>query len=391
MKIVQKSELKGILVLFLIGLTIVGLYMASTGKLEWLGLTGPRALDKIIFISDRSGSNEIYSMNTDGSDQKKLTNNANVLSAPTISPIGNRIAYVGIIGRMSQVLAIGADGGKPTQLTSATGPKSQPSYSPDGKKLAYIAGGKIYVADADGNDPELVLPSEEQVHESMASATERSELPVYRKYVWISNGGMAAVAKDKSGNDMLVLSKATGEATTIIGMSKDKKGNDVLLFIPDKAMPVPDDRHVIISDIAAAASKPVIAVSIIIGKGSMVMLFNQDSGKLEPIVADKTAEFQSLSLSPDGSELVIACKYTEKKSKEGILKLDFQSNKMQPLIEGPYKTPIFSPQGDKVAAVWDGDSAKKNIAVIDTADGTSASLASDGNCFDAIWSPVSKK
>ena len=398
MKIVQKSELKGILVLFLIGLTIVGLLMVATGKLEWLGLTGPRALDKIIFVSDRSGSNEIYSMNTDGSSQKKLTNNANVLSAPTISPIGNRIAYVGIIGKMSQILSIGANGGKPAQLTSATGPKSQPLYSPDGNNLAYIAGGKIYVADADGNNPELVLPSEEQVHESMTSATERSELPAYSRYAWTSGGGMAAIAKDKNGNDMLVyISKLHGEVVYLLGVSKDNKDNDVLLFVPSQVdkpkllMPVPNGQHVIISDIAGAADKPVLAISIIIGKASVLMLFDADNGKLEPIMADKAAEFQSVSLSPDSSSLVIASKYADNKIKEGILKLDIESHNIQPLIEGSYKKPIFSPQGDKLLTLWDGDPAKRQVVVIDTATGEVEPLASKGQCFDAIWSPVSKK
>ena len=399
MKIVQKSELKGILVLFLVGVTLIGLIMAATGELEWLGFTGPKALDKIIFVSNRSGSNEIYSMNLDGSEQKQLTNGVKVLSAPTISPLGNHIAFIGIYNQSSQVLAIGATGGKLTQLTNATGPKSWPAYSPNGKNMAFIAGGKIYVADIEGNDPHLVLPSEEEIHSSMSSATERSELPAYHEFAWAPNGSsLVAVSKDKDGNDTLVyLSDLHGDVVPLTGVVKDSKGSDVLFFNsgqadkPQLLMPVPSGQNARISDIAWAVDKPLLAISIIVGRTSVLMLLDADQGKLEPITADKNAEFESISLSPDGSQLVLAGKFSGKESSEGILKLDLQSKEMQPLIVGSYKNPVFSPSGDKIAAVWEKDKDKRQVVVIDTATGEVESLASQGQCFDAIWSPASKK
>ena len=79
MRIIRNPELKGILVILLIALVLGVLLAGMSGKLEQWGLpwfTGARVVDKIIFVSDRSGAKEIYIMNLDGSDQEQLTNGA---------------------------------------------------------------------------------------------------------------------------------------------------------------------------------------------------------------------------------------------------------------------------------------------------------------------------
>ena len=48
---------------------------------------------KIAFTSDRDGNFEIYTINPDGSDEVRLTNNAEVDSYPTWSPDGRIIAF----------------------------------------------------------------------------------------------------------------------------------------------------------------------------------------------------------------------------------------------------------------------------------------------------------
>lgn len=52
------------------------------------------AVNKIAFHSNRSGSNEIYLMNTDGSKVKQLTRNSVDDLCPVISPDGSRIAFL---------------------------------------------------------------------------------------------------------------------------------------------------------------------------------------------------------------------------------------------------------------------------------------------------------
>jgi TolB protein len=48
---------------------------------------------RIYFVSNRSGSKEIWSMNYDGSDQKQFTNYRSITTFPAVSPDGTKIAF----------------------------------------------------------------------------------------------------------------------------------------------------------------------------------------------------------------------------------------------------------------------------------------------------------
>jgi Tol biopolymer transport system component len=53
----------------------------------------------------------------------------------------------------SQIYVINADGSNPRRLTSGRGWHGPPSWSPDGKHIALVRDGNIYVIDADGSNP----------------------------------------------------------------------------------------------------------------------------------------------------------------------------------------------------------------------------------------------
>src|SRR6187402_645851 len=55
--------------------------------------TGTGSSARLAFSSDRDGNSEIYSMNADGSDVRRLTNNAGSDELPTWSPNGLHIAF----------------------------------------------------------------------------------------------------------------------------------------------------------------------------------------------------------------------------------------------------------------------------------------------------------
>jgi len=48
---------------------------------------------KIVFATDRDGNQEIYVMNADGRDQRRLTDNGAIDGAPVWAPNGRRIAF----------------------------------------------------------------------------------------------------------------------------------------------------------------------------------------------------------------------------------------------------------------------------------------------------------
>jgi Tol biopolymer transport system component len=127
---------------------------------------------KIAFTSDRDGNSEIYTINPDGSDLVRLTNNAGVDSYPTWSPDGRMIAFISetpadgvAIFRMNE------DGTNKTLITPISSSQADVrlfltpslSWSPDGGRIAFqdtdpVSTQRpnwpdIFVVNVDGSNP----------------------------------------------------------------------------------------------------------------------------------------------------------------------------------------------------------------------------------------------
>jgi Tol biopolymer transport system component len=107
---------------------------------------------RVAFVTDRDGNWEIYTMNPDGTDQRRLTNTPEDESSPTYSPDGQKIAYVTEpVGTNPEISVMSADGSGRKRLASG----NWPSWSPDGERVSYTAygnGANIHVMNADGSD-----------------------------------------------------------------------------------------------------------------------------------------------------------------------------------------------------------------------------------------------
>src|ERR1700693_171950 len=78
--------------------------------------------NKILFDSDRSGVNNIYVMNLDGTGRAQLTNNSNNSTAtflPVPSPDGARIMFTVASQTHAEVFTMNPDGSGVTALTRA--------------------------------------------------------------------------------------------------------------------------------------------------------------------------------------------------------------------------------------------------------------------------------
>ena len=124
---------------------------------------------KIAFTSTRDGNEEIYVMDGDGSNQRRVTTHPARDRLPTWSPDGKKIAFVSNRNNVNkdhmQIWVIDADGKNPIRLTDGLVDWG-PDWSPDGTKILYdarvvpenhhLAPGGITVMDADGKDKRLV-------------------------------------------------------------------------------------------------------------------------------------------------------------------------------------------------------------------------------------------
>ena len=118
-------------------------------------------VEKIVFVSRRDGPSQIYIMNTDGSDQKRLSTHSGDAFTPAISPDGTRIAFVSNSDGTSRIFLMGVDGSNQRRLTDVANSEEEPTWSPDGLEIYYRAGLEngsvaIFAAGADGGVPRQI-------------------------------------------------------------------------------------------------------------------------------------------------------------------------------------------------------------------------------------------
>jgi dipeptidyl aminopeptidase/acylaminoacyl peptidase len=110
----------------------------------------------IAYSSDQDGDFEIWVMNADGSDQRKLTDNGAKDVSPAWSPDGNEIAFVSNRDGNDEIYLMNIDGSNVRRLTQTDdASESFPAWSPDGLQISFDSdrGGNwdIYVIASDGS------------------------------------------------------------------------------------------------------------------------------------------------------------------------------------------------------------------------------------------------
>ena len=103
---------------------------------------------------------EIYVMDADGGNQRRLTENRNNDRYPSWSPDGERIVFTADRkGNFEQfdIYVMDADGGNLQNLTQHRAWDWRPSWSPDGNRIVFESrrdgNAEIYMMDADGGNP----------------------------------------------------------------------------------------------------------------------------------------------------------------------------------------------------------------------------------------------
>ena len=117
---------------------------------------------KIAFASERSGNGDIYTMSANGTDLKRVTTDESREGDPSWSPDGTRIAFSSDRTGKRDIYVINQNGSGLTRLTTSPKPDSQPAWSPDGTKIAFVRDFKIYVMKAapesETNIPQRLTP-----------------------------------------------------------------------------------------------------------------------------------------------------------------------------------------------------------------------------------------
>ncbi len=92
---------------------------------------------RIVFESKRSGTQQLYVMNADGSDPRRISTGRGRFATPVWSPRGDLIAFTQILGGQFHIGTMRPDGTQMRILDSAFHAEG-PTWSPNGRVLAYF-------------------------------------------------------------------------------------------------------------------------------------------------------------------------------------------------------------------------------------------------------------
>ena len=90
-------------------------------------------------VLTKDGTSQIYLMNADGSNLRRLTVSGAIDTEPFFTPDGQSIYFTSDRGGTPQIYRMAASGGEPTRITFDGDYNVSPRVSSDGKTLAYIS------------------------------------------------------------------------------------------------------------------------------------------------------------------------------------------------------------------------------------------------------------
>ena len=152
----------------------------------------------IVFQSNRDGNYEIYSMNSDGTETRRLTNNQATDRNPVLSHDGSKVAFVSNRDGNDDIYVMNADGRNVVRLTFGVRDEN-PSWSPNDKEIAYESlsdlGFQIFIMKANGTNTYAITAGGFDVQPSWS--------PDGTRIVFNHNYQIAVMNRDGTGTTLL--------------------------------------------------------------------------------------------------------------------------------------------------------------------------------------------
>ena len=114
---------------------------------------------RILFSSDQSGNQDLWSMPL-GGEATRLTSDSAPEWGPALSPDQHQIAFFSSRTGDREIWVMPAEGGPARQLTSSKGLDAGTGWSPDGREIAFrserLGSSDVWVMKSDGSDPQVL-------------------------------------------------------------------------------------------------------------------------------------------------------------------------------------------------------------------------------------------
>jgi Tol biopolymer transport system component len=148
-------------------------------------------IQKIVYISPRNGNNEIFVMNADGQDRKRLTKNDTDDLGPDWSPDGSKITF-----SSNGIHVMNANGNNSLGITSNI-LDQDPDWSPDGSRIVFWSVDGIFTVNSDGSNLTTIVAAASNAF--------------YQQPAWSPNGNRIAFSSNvEDGTFQIYLMDANG-------------------------------------------------------------------------------------------------------------------------------------------------------------------------------------
>jgi TolB protein len=156
----------------------------------------------LLFDSDAVEYNrDLYAMRADGSVLLRLTTDLSNEQNPTVSPNGRSLAFVSDRTGSNQIYIEDLATGGLVQLTTIPAGADQPSWSPDSSRIAFHSGASVWIMAADGSGQRVVATG---LDDGINPAEYPSVSLDGTQVVFEGPGGIGVARLDKTGTRYIV-------------------------------------------------------------------------------------------------------------------------------------------------------------------------------------------
>ncbi|HVT43319.1 MAG TPA: Tol-Pal system beta propeller repeat protein TolB [Thermoanaerobaculia bacterium] len=246
-------------------------------------------LTQVAYVSNASGQKEIWLMDYDGSNKRRITSHGSIALSPDWSPDGEQLVYTAFNPRGSDLYLVSRRGGGRIRIQTGVNLNTAPRFSPDGRDIAFvgsIAGNPdIYLIAADGSNRRRIT-----------SASSIESTPG-----WSPTGRQIAFTSGRAGSPQIYVMDAEG--TNVRRISYDGDWNDDPSFSPDGELLAYTSRvagrfQIRIMNLTTQESR------IIAGEGSNEQPAWSPDGKWLLFTSNRSGRWQIYRVGVDGRDLM---------------------------------------------------------------------------------------
>ena len=151
---------------------------------DTLTFTCTAVTERILYGSNLDGNYDLYESNADGSDFKRIT--TDTAYHGQWSPDGSHIVFMSPKSGFDQIYVTDSVGAHETQLTSDAANHDFPQWSPDGSRIAFNEGSETWMMNADGSAPHRIAQS--GVNDAVSWSPDGNRIALsYDSYIIVMN------------------------------------------------------------------------------------------------------------------------------------------------------------------------------------------------------------